>query len=224
MPGCPFQPFFFCWSDSGLLHCPLCAVGLWGGGVEETAGSGHICIALCSCCGTPCLPPARGISHSRFASCAALCISSSSSRWNPSHHFWSYLQMPLSLCWAWTQCRLSIPCSVLEASLSPIPLPLSISLMFCFWTDLYPSESLSDGPPCTCCSPQPFLLPPLPLLSSFSESTFICFVLLGLCWWFVWTMKVISLQNVLRFLHAFPCLEMLIKIHLQFILNVRIIL
>lgn len=110
---------------------------------EGAAGSGHICIALCSCCGTPCQPPIKGISQSRFASCAearaALCVSSSGIRWNPSHHFWSYLQMPLCLCWAWIKPRWSIPCSILETSLSPILLLLFISLMFCLWTDLYHS-------------------------------------------------------------------------------------
>lgn len=192
----------------------LCS-GSVGRGVEETAASGHICIALCSCCGTPCLPPIKGISQSRFASCAeacaALCVSSSGSRWNPGHYFWSCLQMPLSICWAWTKPRWSILCSIHEASLFPMPLLLSISLIFCFWTHLYPSESLSAGPPCSCCSPQPFLHPPLPPLCSFSETSFICFVLLGLCWSFVWTMKEVSLQNIFRFLHEFPSLGLLIK-------------
>lgn len=56
------------------------------------------------------------------------CVSSSESRWNPSDHFWSWLQTPPSSCWAWTKPRLSSPYGVLEASLSPVPLPFRMLL------------------------------------------------------------------------------------------------
>lgn len=51
----------------------LCAVGLWGRGGKETAGSGQTCAVLCLCHGMLCLASARGVPQSRFASCVEAC-------------------------------------------------------------------------------------------------------------------------------------------------------
>lgn len=51
----------------------LCAVGLWGRGRKETAGSGQTCTVLCLCRGMLCLGATRGAPQSRFASCVGTC-------------------------------------------------------------------------------------------------------------------------------------------------------
>ena len=145
------------------------------------------------------------------------CVCSSESSWNPSAHFWSQLQKPPCSSWAWTQPRLSILCSVLEASLSPVPLPLrmllksilsDISLRFlkrpvpCSMPGCWPAlrallcSALSAGSSA----------PSAPSLVKLLRENLYPLWLLGLCWWFVQTMKTDSLQKVLRVLHGFPCL------------------
>lgn len=229
MTGCPFQSLFFCWGDNGICCCPLCGVGVWGGHVKQTAGSGQSCIALRLCHGTLCLASIEEFLKSRFASCGDTCNDIVLAPLREGEipaptfeagckHLLPHAEPELNPDGPSLAVSLRPP-SLLPPCLQGCFLTAS-SLTVCFWTDLYPSVYLSAGPPCAVLLSSALSASSLPSLVQLLRKHPYLLCLTG-------SLLVVCLdnENIFRLLHGFSCLLFgNAQIVLWFILNVRIIL